>query len=93
MTVFSSNISSSAVPVTEANSTVTVEYNNATSSFCFLQAQNWPGVDTVDCSNSSASCVDANAGSRIANLYNDTIVRLSGLPLSVLAVLTSFPAL
>ena len=89
----SASNSSSGFPETEVNSTVTVEYNNATSNFCFLQAQNWPGVDTVDCSNSSAGCVDANAGSRIANLYNDTTVRLWVLPLSWWAVLTSLPAL
>lgn len=67
--------SNSSQPIQMANSTVTIEENNATNINCFLQSQSWPGVDPVDCSDASAGCTDPSDGSRLANLYNDTIVR------------------
>ncbi|KAL8826183.1 MAG: hypothetical protein Q9191_003961 [Dirinaria sp. TL-2023a] len=57
---------------------LSVQSNNITSDFCFLQAQNWVGVDVAepDCSSDPGNplCTDPDAATRIANFYNDTIL-------------------
>ncbi|KAF6223147.1 hypothetical protein HO173_013268 [Letharia columbiana] len=56
----------------------TVELNNSTFNYCFLDAQNWVGIDITapDCTldSSQTLCTDPDAANRIANLYNDTVL-------------------
>ncbi|SLM40550.1 LysM domain [Lasallia pustulata] len=71
----------STAPASASSSTgngTTIEFNNSTFNYCFLEAQNWVGVDITapDCTSDSNNtlCIDPDAANRIANLYNDTIL-------------------
>ena len=48
-----------------------VEYNNASFSYCFLESQNWMGVDIVapDCTSDANNilCTDPDAANRIVS--------------------------
>lgn len=55
-----------------------LEVNNSTASYCFLEAQNWIGVDLVepDCSSDPTNllCTDADAASRIVSYKSHPVV-------------------
>ncbi|KAL8831398.1 MAG: hypothetical protein Q9170_005312 [Blastenia crenularia] len=63
---------------TTSSTGTTVQSQNSTFNYCFLEAQNWVGVDidTPDCSSDPNNylCTNPDAATRIANLYNDTIL-------------------
>ncbi|GAB7348916.1 hypothetical protein MBLNU459_g7604t2 [Dothideomycetes sp. NU459] len=63
---------------TDWSGNVTVEENNVNYTMCFLESQSWIGSDDiqVNCTTdpNNALCSDPDAGTRIANLYNDTIL-------------------
>ncbi|KAG9963623.1 hypothetical protein KCU61_g3456, partial [Aureobasidium melanogenum] len=71
-----SNSTNTTAPTLLGNTTIEENYVNYTS--CFLESQNWVGSDDiqVDCDEdpTNALCSDPDAGTRIANLYNDTLL-------------------
>lgn len=68
----------SETPVSPANASLstgndtTVKYNNSTFIYCFLEAQNWVGVDTSapDCvaDPNNTLCTDPDAANRLVGL-------------------------
>lgn len=64
----------STAPASASSSTgngTTIEFNNSTFNYCFLEAQNWVGVDITapDCTSDSNNtlCIDPDAANRIVS--------------------------
>ena len=97
---YSTSSASSTGPVLApgpySNSSSTLKSNSSASSWCLIESQDWVGSDIIrpDCSPESTdpSCSDpdnvAPQNERIANLYDDDLVRIDGYPSFQLEILT-----
>ncbi|KAI1827702.1 hypothetical protein F4861DRAFT_535908 [Xylaria intraflava] len=77
----SSSVGTFPLPTTtdipSPNVTVTLDNSTVNASYCFLESQNWVGQDPdPDCAADPTNifCTDPDSQTRIANLYNDTIL-------------------
>lgn len=68
-------VSETSTALASANSSAgnatTIEVNNSTFNYCFLEAQNWVGVDVTapDCTldSNNTLCIDPDAANRIVS--------------------------